>query len=204
MLNEKVQSVLNDVKNGKPIILVDEYDRENEGDLVVALEKATVENIAFTMLEARGLMCLPMSGDILDRLELHPMVEVNTDKNQTPFTVSVDARNGVSTGMSVKDRLTTMSVLMDSESKPDDLTRPGHLFPLRPRPELLKERRGHTEGSVELMKLAGLQEAAMICEIINRDGSMASGDDLTRFSEEHDVQIISIEEIYEAAYNERL
>ena len=118
MINEKIERVLVDVRNGKPIILVDEYDRENEGDLVVALEKATVENIAFTMLEARGLMCLPMS--------------------------------------------------------------------------------------VELMKLAGLQEAAMICEIINKDGSMSSGDDLVKFAEEHDMQIISIEEIYEAAYNETL
>jgi len=203
-MKNSIESILKDVRNGKPIILVDEYDRENEGDLVVSLEKVDIKNISFTMLEARGLMCLPMDGEILDRLELHPMVEVNTDKNQTPFTVSVDARTEVTTGMSAKDRLRTMSVLLDPKSKPDDLTRPGHLFPLRPRKGLLKDRRGHTEGSVQLMELAGLQKAAMICEIINKDGSMASGDDLERFSTEHDIKIISIEEIYEAAYNERL
>lgn len=203
-MKNSIESILEDVRNGKPIILVDEYDRENEGDLVVSLEKVDIKNISFTMLEARGLMCLPMDGEILDRLELHPMVEVNTDKNQTPFTVSVDARTEVTTGMSAKDRLRTMSVLLDPKSKPDDLTRPGHLFPLRPRKGLLKDRRGHTEGSVQLMELAGLQKAAMICEIINKDGSMASGDDLERFSTEHDIKIISIEEIYEAAYNERL
>lgn len=203
-MKNSIESILKDVRNGKPIILVDEYDRENEGDLVVSLEKVDIKNISFTMLEARGLMCLPMDGEILDRLELHPMVEVNTDKNQTPFTISVDARTEVTTGMSAKDRLRTMSVLLDPKSKPDDLTRPGHLFPLRPRKGLLKDRRGHTEGSVQLMELAGLQKAAMICEIINKDGSMASGDDLERFSTEHDIKIISIEEIYEAAYNERL
>ena len=201
---QKMQEIIDDVNRGVPIILVDEYDRENEGDLVVAVEKANVDNIAFTMLHARGLMCIPCNGSYLDRLKLPPMVKENTDKNETPFSVSVDAIEGVSTGMSVYDRLKTMSVLLDENSKPEELSRPGHLFPLRARDALLKERRGHTEGSVALMELCGLKPMAMICEIINDDGTMASGEDLEVFAEKHGIKIISIEEIYEATYNERL
>lgn len=201
---KRIQEIVSDVHQGIPIILVDEYDRENEGDIVVALEKANVENVSFTMFYARGLMCIPCDGSYLDRLELPPMVENNTDKNETPFTVSVDGREGVSTGMSVHDRLATMKILLDEDSKPEDLTRPGHLFPLRAKDELLKTRRGHTEGSVELMKLCGLSPIAMICEIINDNGTMASGDDLVEFGKKHDLKIVSIEELYEAAYNERL
>ena len=202
--NRKFQSALEDLRTGKPIILVDEYDRENEGDIVIAAEVCNEENLVFTMNYARGLMCLPCDGGVLDRLEIPPMVATNTDKNETPFTVSVDARDGTTTGMSVKDRLSTIRVLLDPDSVPDELTRPGHLFPLRARPELLKVRRGHTEGSIELCKLAGLQPIAMICEIMNDDGTMKKGGDLDKFAMEHGLSIISIEEVYEAAYNESL
>ena len=202
--NRKFQTVLEDLRAGKPIILVDEYDRENEGDIVIAAEKCTEENLVFTMNYAKGLMCLPCSGEILDRLELPPMVTDNTDRNETPFTVSIDARDGTTTGMSVQDRMTTISVLLDPESTPAHLTRPGHLFPLRARDGLLKERRGHTEGSIQLMELADLKPVSMICEIMNNDGTMTKGGDLNKFAVEHGLSIISIEEVYEAAYNESL
>ena len=199
-----VEKVLQDIKDGRPVVLVDEYDRENEGDIVVAAEKCNVENLVFTMNNARGLMCLPISGEVLDRLEIPPMVASNTDRNQTPFTVSVDAREGTTTGMSVHDRLKTIDVLLDLDSKPNDLTRPGHLFPLRARDGLLKDRRGHTEGAIQLMVMAGLSPVAMICEIMNDDGTMTKGADLESFAAAHGLSIISIEEVYEAAYNESL
>jgi len=202
--SRKMQNVLEEIRQGKPIILVDEYDRENEGDIVIAAEMCSVDNLVFTMNNARGLMCIPCAGSILDRLEIPPMVTDNTDKNETPFTVSVDARDDTTTGMSVQDRLKTLSVLLDLESSPDELTRPGHLFPLRARPKLLRERRGHTEGSIHLMHLSGLQPMAMICEIMNDDGTMAKGGDLNKFAVDHGLSIISIEEVYEAAYNESL
>jgi 3,4-dihydroxy-2-butanone 4-phosphate synthase len=202
--NRKFQSALEDLRAGKPIVLVDEYDRENEGDIVIAAEKCTVDNLVFTMNYARGLMCLPCDGHILDRLQLPPMVATNTDRNETPFTVSIDARDGTTTGMSVHDRLATIQVLLDSKSQPEELTRPGHLFPLRARPGLLRERRGHTEGSIQLMRLAGLQPVAMICEIMNNDGTMTKGGDLNKFAVEHGLSMLSIEEVYEATYNESL
>tara|TARA_R110002012_G_scaffold162022_2_gene324292 strand:+ start:9468 stop:10097 length:630 start_codon:yes stop_codon:yes gene_type:complete len=203
-LTKKMQNILDDIKAGKPIILVDEYDRENEGDIVIATEKCNIENLVFTMNNARGLMCLPTEGDILDRLELPPMVENSTDPNETPFTVSIDALKDVTTGMSVHDRLRTISVLLDPDSKPEELARPGHLFPLRARKGLLKERRGHTEGSVQLMHLAGMKPMAMIVEIMNWDGTMAKGVQIDDLAKEHGLNVISIEEVYEATYNESI
>lgn len=203
-MSNKMLNALEDIRNGKPIILVDEYHRENEGDIVIAAEKCDVENLVFTMNNAKGLMCLPCEGSILDNLELPPMVQDNTDPNETPFTVSIDALDGTTTGMSVYDRLKTISVLLDSKSEPKDLARPGHLFPLRARDGLLKERRGHTEGSIQLLKLAGMKPVAMIVEIMNNDGTMAKGGDLDKFAIEHGLTIISIEEVYEATYNESI
>ena len=203
-MTNKMLNILEDIKNGKPIILVDEYHRENEGDIVIAAEKCNAENLVFTMNNARGLMCLPCDGDILDKLEIPPMVQNNTDPNETPFTVSIDALEGTTTGMSVHDRLKTISVLTNPDSKPEELCRPGHLFPLRSRKGLLKERRGHTEGSIQLMELAGMKPIAMIVEIMNWDGTMAKGGDLDKFAIEHGLSVISIEEVYEAAYNESI
>ena len=202
--SRKIQNALEELRQGKPVVLIDEYDRENEGDIVIAAEMASVDNLVFTMNHARGLMCVPMTGEMLDRLEIPPMVVENTDRNETPFTVSVDAAEGTTTGMSVHDRLRTLDVLLDDEAVPTDLTRPGHLFPLRARPGLLKERRGHTEGSVELVKLAGLKPATIICEIMNDDGTMTKGGDLDKFAIDHGLTLLSIEEVYEAAYNESL
>ena len=202
--NRKVQNILDDIRNGKPIILVDEYDRENEGDIVVAAEKCNTENLVFTMNNARGLMCLPCEGKILDSLKIPRMVQSNTDPNETPFTVSIDGLDGVTTGMSVHDRLKTISILINPDSKPEDLARPGHLFPLRPRDNLLKDRRGHTEGSIQLMKLAGMKPVAVIVEIMNNDGTMSKGGDLDKFAHTYGLSIISIEEVYEATYNESI
>ena len=156
------------------------------------------------MNKAKGLMCIPCEGAILDRLNLPPMVEKNTDINETPFTVSVDAAKGTTTGMSVHDRLATISVFLDENSKPEDLNRPGHLFPLRARDGLFKDRRGHTEGSIELMKLAGLKPVAIICEMMNDDGTMCKGGEITKFAVENGLTILSTEEVYEAAYHESL
>jgi len=203
-MKRKVQDALNELKEGRPIILVDEYDRENEGDIVVAGEKANVENLVFTMNKGKGLMCISCAGEILDRLQLPPMVEDNTDINQTPFTVSTDAAKGTTTGMSVHDRLVTLSVFLDENSKPEDLNRPGHLFPLRAAKGLFKDRRGHTEGAIELMKLAGLKQVAVICEMMNDDGTMSKGGQINKFAVENSLTVVSTEELYEAAYNQSL
>ena len=196
----KIEEVIKAVKAGIPVVVVDDYTRENEGYLVIAAEKANVENLVFTMNNARGLMCIPCTGKILDRLEIPMMVKHSSDKLQTPFTVSVDASDGVSTGMSVHDRLKTISVMLDDNSKPEELSRPGHLFPLRPRNELLLDRRGHTESSIELMKLAGMKEVSVICEIMNDNGMMTKGEDLKSFCAKHNLLMVSVEEIFNAVY----
>lgn len=193
-------TIIHQIFNGVPIIVVDDLDRENEGDIVIAAEKATTNNLAFMMREARGLMCIPCSGLILDRLQIPMMVETSTDKLGTPFTVSVDAAEGISTGMSVDDRLKTISVILNPESVPEQVARPGHLFPLRARDGLLKDRRGHTESSIELMRLAKCKEVAIIAEIIGDDGQMIKGDGLKRYAATHRLKIVSVNEIYKAIY----
>ena len=197
----KMKNAIEDIKNGKPVIVVDDYDRENEGDLVIAGELANNENIVFCMKYARGLMCIPITSEKAKQLNLHPMVENVTDPNQTPFTVSVDGRDGTTTGMSAYDKLETLKIILDDNTKPEELTRPGHLFPLIAKDGLLTERRGHTEGSIELIKLAGFKSVAVIIEIVNDDGTMAKGSDLDRFAIRNGLTMVSIEEIYETTYN---
>ena len=189
---------LRDVRAGKPIIVVDSLDRENEGDIVLAAEKATIETLTFTIREARGLMCLPTDGAILDRLDIPMMVAHNSDKLCTPFTVSIDAADGVTTGVSAGDRLRTIQILLSADSSPSDLSRPGHLFPLRPRAGGLRERQGHTEASVTVMKMAGLMPVAVIAEIMNDDGTMSRMPDLESFADKHRLTIVTIDEIIEA------
>jgi 3,4-dihydroxy 2-butanone 4-phosphate synthase/GTP cyclohydrolase II len=192
--------IVAEIRTGRPVIVVDSFDRENEGDLVIAAEMATPETLAFIARYARGIMCIPCEGHILDRLEI-PMSPSNSrDKLQTPFTVSVDAAEGVTTGVSVQDRMTTIDLFLNPHSTPDQLAYPGHLFPLRPRPFLLLERRGHTEASIELMKLAQMQPVAIICEIMNDDGSMARMSDLEKFAKEHDLGMVSIDSLYDHIY----
>lgn len=196
----KIDAVLEDVRNGVPVIIIDDSHREDEGDLVLAAEKADKFNLAFCMKHARGLMCLPCTKDRLDRLNIPMMPSNNLDTLQTPFTVSVDAVEGTTTGMSVSDRLKTVSVLLDEESKPSELSHPGHLFPLRAKDGLLKDRRGHTESSVELVKLAGFKPVSVIIEIMNDDGTMTKGQQLIDFAKTYNLKIVTIDEIYSAVY----
>jgi len=197
LLQKKIAGILEDLKAGKPVIVVDNYDRENEGDLVMAAEKVDAKTLAFIAREARGIMCIPTAKTILDRLEIPMSPSNNNDKFSTPFTVSIDARDGVTTGVSVEDRMVTIGLVLDETTKPEQLAYPGHLFPLRPRRGLLKERQGHTEASVQLCLMAKMKPVAIICEIMNNDGSMARVPDLELFSIEHNLNMISIDEIIE-------
>lgn len=197
MLSKKIEAALEDIRNGKPIIVVDSYDRENEGDLMIAAEMATPQTLAFIAKEARGIMCIPTPKFMLDRLEIPMSPSNNNDKFSTPFTVSIDARDGVTTGVSVEDRMVTIGLVLNENTRPDQIAYPGHLFPLRPRAGLLKERQGHTEASVQLAMMAGTKPVAIICEIMNDDGSMARIPDLEPYAEKWGLNMISIDEVIE-------
>ena len=196
-----VKQAVEDIRNGKPIVMVDDYDREFEGDIVFAAEKATEENLLFAMRHARGLMCLPCNQEKLDQLEI-PMMNCNSmDKYGTPFATSIDAVEGATTGMSVGDRLATINTFCSDESKPSALAQPGHLFPLRARPGLLSERRGHTEGCVEILRLAGMKEVGVIIEIMDEYGKMIKGDTLRQFAKIYNLTFVSIEELHDEVYS---
>lgn len=197
----KIEKVLEDVKSGKPVIIIDDSDREDEGDLVLAAEKADEFNLAFCLNHGGGLMCLPCTKERLDKLKIPMMPSNDRDPLQTPFTVSIDAVEGTTTGMSVQDRLKTISVLLNEDSKPEQLHYPGHLFPLRAKDGLLKDRRGHTESSVELVKLAGFKPVSVIIEIMNKDGTMTKGQQLYNFARTYNLKIVTIEEIYKEVYS---
>jgi len=192
----KIERAVEDIMNGKFVIVVDSEERENEGDLVIAAEKITPEKINFMIKHARGLICVPMTGERLDELKLPSMVNGNVG-NRCAFAMSVDAKNSTTTGISAFDRAATIKALIDKKTNPDELLRPGHMFPIRYREGGVLKRQGHTEASVDLSKLAGLYPAAVICEIINDDGTMAKMDDLLRFSEKHSLNIITVDEIVE-------
>ena len=192
----EVQKSLGELRSGRMIVIADDEDRENEGDLVIAAEMVTPEVINFMATYARGLICLAMTGERLDELELGPMVRHNTANLGTAFTVSIDARGrGVTTGISSYDRAQTILAAVDPRTRPEDLARPGHVFPLRSRPNGVLERRGQTEASVDLARLAGMQHASVICEIMNRDGSMARGSDLVRFCSEHGLTLVTVAQL---------
>ncbi len=194
-MNERLLAAVNALKQGEMVILVDSEDRENEGDLVLAAEFATAEKINFLIRKACGLVCLALESEQVDRLGLPPMVPANESPRKTAFTVSVEAAHGVSTGISAADRAHTIQVAADPNSTRKDLVAPGHVFPLRAAPGGVLEREGHTEGSIELCKLAGLRPAAVICEIINEDGSMARKPDLEEFSRKYGIPIVTIEDL---------
>ena len=191
-----IEEVIEDLKAGKPVIIVDDESRENEGDLVLAAEFATRESINFIIKEARGLLCTPMLERDLLRLGIPQMVERNTDNHETAFTVSVDHVD-TTTGISPEERAVTMQKLIDPNSKPEDFRRPGHVFPLRYKEGGVLVRQGHTEASIDLCKLAGLYPAAAICEITNDEGYMSRMDDLIAFSKKHNLKIASVEALVE-------
>ena len=191
-----IEEVIEDLKAGKPVIIVDDESRENEGDLVIAAEFATRETINFIIKEARGLLCTPMLEADLLRLGISQMVEKNTDNHETAFTVSVDHMD-TTTGISPEERAITMQKLIDPNAKPEDFRRPGHVFPLRYKEGGVLVRQGHTEASIDLCKLAGLYPAAAICEITNDEGYMSRMDDLIAFSKKHNLKIASVEALVE-------
>jgi 3,4-dihydroxy 2-butanone 4-phosphate synthase/GTP cyclohydrolase II len=173
MTLSSIEEAIEDIKEGKFVIIVDDEDRENEGDLAIAAEKVTTEAVNFMVKHARGLVCMPLKGERLDELEIPMMVSHNTSKFTTAFTVSIEAKRGVTTGISAKDRAETIKAVIDPETKPSDIARPGHIFPLRAREGGVLVRTGHTEAIVDLAKMAGLYPAGVICEIMSEDGSMA-------------------------------
>lgn len=183
------------VKNGKMIIIVDDEDRENEGDLMIASEKVTPEAVNFMATHGRGLICVSLTEERSDELDLPLMVGENTSHYETPFTVSVDAKKGTSTGISAFDRAATIKCLIDPGTKPDDLARPGHVFPLRAKTGGVLVRTGQTEASLDLARIAGLNPSGVICEVMKEDGTMARIPDLEKFYEKFSVPIITIEEI---------
>ncbi len=191
----KIEDVLEDLRQGKMIILVDDENRENEGDLTIAAEKVTPEAINFMAKYGRGLICLALAPEIVDRLKLQPMVYENRSPYNTAFTVSIEARHGVTTGISAADRAHTILTAIADDAKPEDLVQPGHVFPLRARRGGVLFRTGQTEGSVDLARLAGLKPAAVICEIMKDDGTMARLPDLEKFAQEHGLKIATVADI---------
>jgi 3,4-dihydroxy 2-butanone 4-phosphate synthase/GTP cyclohydrolase II len=194
---DDVERAVKDIADGRPVIVVDDADRENEGDIVFAAAKATPELLAFTIRYARGLICVPMVGRDLDRLGMPPMTSQNTERQGTAFTISVDAREGTTTGISAADRATTITKMIDPDATAGDFVRPGHIFPLRYAEGGVLRRRGHTEAAVDLATAAGLPPAGVVCEIIKDDGTMMRLPDLRVFADEHDLALISIEQLIE-------
>jgi 3,4-dihydroxy 2-butanone 4-phosphate synthase / GTP cyclohydrolase II len=195
MAVSKIEEVIEDIKAGKIIILVDDEDRENEGDLYMAAEKVDAESINFMATYGRGLICLTLEGALVDKLQLPMMVTNNTSPYGTGFTVSIEARTGVSTGISAADRARTVQVAVAKDAKPSDLVSPGHIFPLRAKDGGVLVRTGQTEGSVDLSRLAGLTPAGVICEIMNDDGTMARMNDLESFAANHGLKIATIADL---------
>jgi 3,4-dihydroxy 2-butanone 4-phosphate synthase/GTP cyclohydrolase II len=194
---DSIDAVLRDIRAGKPVIVVDDAERENEGDLVLAAEKATAENINFMMRFGRGLICAPISHERATRLGLNRMVLDNRESFKTDFTVSVDATHGVTTGISAEDRAKTVRILGNPKSHPGDLVQPGHIFPLRAKPGGVLQRSGHTEAAVDLARMAGLDPSGVLCEIVKDDGTMARLPDLLRFKKKHKLKLCTILDLIE-------
>lgn len=192
---DPVERAVADIAAGRCVIVVDDEDRENEGDIIFAASRATPELMAFTIRHSSGVICVPMPGHMLERLEIPLMTPHNKDRLRTAYTISVDAKDGVSTGISAADRAHTARVLADSATEPGDLTRPGHVFPLRYREGGVLVRRGHTEAAVDLARLAGLTPAGVLVEVVNDDGTMKRAPELREFADEHGLAMISIEDL---------
>jgi 3,4-dihydroxy 2-butanone 4-phosphate synthase / GTP cyclohydrolase II len=190
-----IEDILKDIRRGRMVIVTDDADRENEGDIVVAASKATTKVVNFMASHARGLICAPVTEERARQLGLQRMVAHNREIHKTDFTVSVDAANGITTGISARDRSATLSILADPEAGPEDLVQPGHIFPLQAKPGGVLRRAGHTEAAVDLARMAGLDASGVICEILKEDGSMARLPDLKRFARKHDLKMCSIEDL---------
>jgi 3,4-dihydroxy 2-butanone 4-phosphate synthase / GTP cyclohydrolase II len=192
-----IEEIVEEIKAGKMVIVCDDEDRENEGDLTMAAELVTAEDINFMATYGRGLICLPMSGENIDRLEIPDMAQHNTSRMGTAFTASIEAREGITTGISAADRAHTCRVAVDEAAGPEDLVMPGYVFPLRACPGGVLQRAGHTEAAVDLARLAGLKPTGVICEIMSKDGTMARVPDLEKFSQKHGIKMVTIEQIIE-------
>ncbi len=194
-MNSTIEEAVSAIREGGMAVVVDREDRENEGDLVMAAEYVTPEKINFMLKNARGIICVPMTRERLGELKIPPMVEDNTDRMGTGFTVTVDYRAGTTTGVSASDRAATIKALADPSSKPEDFSRPGHVFPLMASPGGFSERQGHTEAALELVKMVGVAPVAVICEIMADDGSMAKGKELEEFAEAHGLPLVSVPQL---------
>src|ERR671927_65960 len=192
-----IEEIIEEIKAGKMVIVCDDEDRENEGDLTIAAELVTPEDINFMTLYGRGLICLPMAGELIDRLEIPDMVQHNYSRMGTAFTASIEAKNGITTGISAADRAHTCRVAVDDVTGPEDLVMPGHVFPLRARPGGVLQRAGQTEAAVDLARLAGLKPAGVIWEVMKEDGTMGRGPDLEKFSREHGIKMVTVAQIIE-------
>ncbi|MBY5818724.1 3,4-dihydroxy-2-butanone-4-phosphate synthase [Rhizobium leguminosarum] len=197
----RIEDAISAIARGEMVVVVDDQDRENEGDIVVAADAATPETIAFMMTHARGLICVAMEGERLDALDIPLMVPNNTESHKTAFTVSVDYLKGTTTGISAADRAATVRALVDDRAEPADFARPGHIFPLRANPRGVLGRPGHTEAAVDLARLAGRIPAGVICEVANDDGTMSRLPELTLFAERHNLPLVTIEDL--VAYLDR-
>lgn len=196
-INERIQQAIYDLQQGKMIILIDHPDRENEGDLIVPAEKITPDIMNFMIRQGTGIVCLSLTGEQIKKLDLPPMVpqQDNTSVRGTPFTISIDARDDITTGVSAADRTKTIEVAISDSVTPDQLVRPGHIFPLHAKDNGVLEREGHTEGAVDIVRLAGFKPAAVLCEIMNPDGTMAAGEELLAFAEKYQLNTLAISDI---------
>ena len=192
---ERAEAAIAAIKAGQGVLIVDDEDRENEGDLIYAAETITPQQMALLIRECSGIVCLCLTDEKADELELEPMVKNNTNKNGTAFTVTIEAAQGVTTGVSASDRVTTIRTAVAPDAKPTDLHRPGHIFPLRARKGGVLERRGHTEVTCDLCRLAGLTPAGVLCELTNEDGTMARLPEVAAFARKHGMPLASVEDI---------
>lgn len=191
----RVERALDSLREGSGVLVVDDENRENEGDLIYAAQTLKPDQMALLIRECSGIVCLCLTDEQADRLDLPPMVEHNTNRNKTAFTVTIEAAEGVTTGVSAADRVTTIQAAVAEDAKPADLHRPGHVFPLRARPGGVLERGGHTEATVDLMRLAGLAPAGVLCELTNRDGTMARLPQVAAFAELHGLPVMAVADL---------
>ncbi|WP_211323957.1 3,4-dihydroxy-2-butanone-4-phosphate synthase [Sediminitomix flava] len=197
----RVENAILTLQQGKGVLLVDDEDRENEGDIIFPAASMTPEDMAVMIRECSGIVCLCITDERREQLGLRPMVENNNSKNQTAFTVSIEAKEGVTTGVSAKDRVQTIRTAIAENAKPEDLARPGHVFPLTAKKGGVLERRGHTEGSIDLVKLAGLGDTAVLCELTNEDGTMARLPEIIEFADKKEMTVVTIEDIVQYISN---